>query len=143
MITINFTILIELTLFLLFLWVSNKLVVRPLLKTIDARDDKIEQDKTFAETARQEAKRLDAQNVEQLTRAHQDAAQRLHKARFDAYHEGRAVLDQLREKGEKDVAEYRAAIEAESDVERRKLETLVPELVELADKKLNKEGSLL
>ena len=143
MITINFTIVLELALFLTFLGLANVLVVRPLLKVMDARAGKIEQDKAVAETERQEANRLKTQYVEQLTQAHQEAAQRLHKARYEAYQAGRAELDQLRAKADEDVNQYSAAIEVEAALERRKVEELVAGLVALAEEKINKEGSLL
>jgi F-type H+-transporting ATPase subunit b len=143
MVNINFTIVIELGLFLLFLWLTNKTVVRPLLRTMDARQEKIDQDKAAAETERQEAKRLEALYLDRLTAAHQEASQRLHKARFDAYQEGRHALDDLRGKSEREVDVYSAAVQDRLDEERRKIEEMLPALVELADQKVNKEGSLL
>ena len=59
MIALNFTLFVQLCLFLLFLYVTNAIVVRPLLKTIDARNAKIEADQTAADGDAQEAARVE------------------------------------------------------------------------------------
>jgi len=71
MITPNFTLLVEVALFLIFLGASYRFVWRPLLETMDARSSKIEQDKLSAEECKKEAQRLDALYRQQLTEVHQ------------------------------------------------------------------------
>lgn len=143
MITLNFTLVVELALFLVFLWVTNQIVVRPLLRTMDARTAKVEQDRAAAEADTQEAQRIEALYVERLANAHQTASQRLHKARFDAYHEGRVVLDELKEQVEQEIAACRASVEEQVEAERRKYPELLPILVEAADRKVGEEGHIL
>ena len=49
MVTINATIIVELVLFLLFLWGTQRYILAPVLKNIDEREDSIEQDRAQAE----------------------------------------------------------------------------------------------
>ncbi len=143
MITLNFTLVVELALFLVFLWVTNQIVVRPLLRTMDARTAKVDQDRAAAEADTQEAQRLEALYVERLANAHQASSQRLHKARFDAYHEGRVALDGLKQQAEQEIEACRVSVEARIEAERKKFAELVPGLVEAADRKVGEEGHLL
>jgi len=143
MITLNLTLVVELALFLAFLWVMNQIVVRPLLRTMDARTAKTAQDRAAAEAGTQEAQRLEALYVERLANAHQAAAHRLHQVRFDAYHEGRTALDEERSRAEKDLGVCRAAVEAQIEAERQEYPELVPLLAETAYHKVGEEGHLL
>ena len=143
MITVNFTILIEVALFLVFLGGANRILFRPLLRIMDAREEKIAQDRATAESSTKEAARLEGLYIENLTKAHQQAAQRLHKARFDAYQENRTEIDRLRAQAEADIAAFRASIDGEVEAERRKLPALMPEVVEAMDHRISAEGSLL
>ena len=56
MVTLNLTIAVQLALFLLFLAVTNKLVLKPMLAVLDKRDEQVRQDEeTAAASARSAA----------------------------------------------------------------------------------------
>lgn len=143
MIALNFTLVVQLGLFLLFLWGTNRFVFRPLLRTMDARNDKLEQDRVHAETDAQEAKRLETLYTDRLTTAHQVAAQRLNKARYDAYQENRAALEAAKRREEAEVGAYRDALDQQVGGERAKFAALLPGIIEAMDRQVNTEGSLL
>ncbi len=143
MIALNFTLVVQLGLFLIFLWVSNTIVFRPLLKTMDARTAKVEEDQATAEAEAKEAERLEGQYTNRLTTAHQVASQRLHKARYDAYQQNRTALDELKRRADLDVANYRATMDATIATECEKLPALLPGIVEAMDRQVSAEGTLL
>ena len=80
MITINLTLLIEFGLFILFLWVANKMMFRPILRVMDEREEKITGDTTNAERDSAEAQMAEERFITQITDAHQEAARRLRHA---------------------------------------------------------------
>jgi len=143
MITVNFTLFVELALFLLFLAGAYKIAWRPLLETMDQRAGKIDGDRAAAEKSRKEAHRLEGVYVEQLTAAHQEAAHRLAQARYDAYQSGRAQLDALRVTAEKEIDTFREAVDRQVGEEQAKVAGLMAEVIEAADGKISAEGSIL
>ncbi|MCX5757937.1 MAG: ATP synthase F0 subunit B [Candidatus Hydrogenedentes bacterium] len=114
MIALNLTLVFQFVLFLLFLWGTNKMIFRPLLKTMDARKAKIEGDRAAAETETREVQELDATYTKRLASAHQASAQRLHQARHDVYQQNRDVLDEQKRRADAEVAAERAAMDAPS-----------------------------
>lgn len=143
MIALNFTIFLEFSLFIIFLAGSYYLVWQPLLKTMDSRSGKIEGDKLAGEKSRKEAQRLESLYLHQLTEVHQESAGRLNQARYDAYQKGRSELDSLRQTADREVDEYREAVDRQIEEERQKVQPLLQELVEIADRRISAEGSLL
>ncbi len=142
MIQFNFTLVVEMVLFLVFLWVTNKFMFRPVRRVMDERDAKIGQDKSTAAQDAAEAQHLESQFIEQLTQTDQAAAQRLRQARYEAYQHNRAELEALRHQADADVGAFRDAIERQVAEERQKYAELIPGLVESMDRQLRTEGSL-
>ena len=143
MIALNFTLFVQLGLFLVFLWVTNKVIYRPLLRTMDARTDKTQEDRTLADTEANEAQQLETLFKDRLVNAHQEAARRHQKARYEAYLKNRETLGGLRSQSEQELAVYRTEAEAKLAEERQKLSGLLPAIVEAIDRQVNTEGSLL
>jgi F0F1-type ATP synthase membrane subunit b/b' len=143
MIALNFTLLVEVGLFLVFLWATNRIVLRPLLRTMDARTAQIEGDRASAETDARAAQQLETQYMARLTGAHQGAAQRLHQARYDAYQENRTALEELRSRAETDVAAFRDSMEAHVAAERERFPDLLAGIIQAADQQVNAERTLL
>ncbi|HPO13865.1 MAG TPA: ATP synthase F0 subunit B [Candidatus Hydrogenedentes bacterium] len=142
MITFNFTLVTEMVLFLVFLWVTNRFFFRPLRRIMDERDATLTGDKTAASTDLAEAEQLEAQYINRLTKADQEAALALRQARYEAYQKNRAELDALRHQTDKEVASFRDEIQRQLTEERQKFDTLVPGLVEAMDKQLRTGGTL-
>jgi len=140
MIALNFTLVVQLLLFLLFLYVTNKVVIRPLLKTMDARSAKVEEDQAAADADRKEAERVEAAVKDRLTGIHQEDALRLRKARQDEYQKNRGVLEEMKRRANADVDAYRAQMDRRVEEERRNYPQLVPSIVEAMDRRVNTEG---
>jgi len=140
MIALNFTLVVQLLLFLLFLYVTNKIVVRPILKTMDARSAKVEEDQAAADADCKEAGRVEAAVKDRLTSIHQEEALRLRKARHDEYQKNRRVLEETKRRANADVDAYRAQMDQRVEEERRNYPQLVPAIVEAMDRQVNTEG---
>ncbi len=140
MIALNFTLFVQLLLFLLFLFVTNKIVVRPILKTMDARSAKVEEDQAAAGADSKEAERVEASVKDRLTSIHQEEALRLRKERHDEYQENRGVLEEMKRRANADVEAYRAQMDQRVEEERRNYPQLVPAIVEAMDRQVNTEG---
>ena len=140
MIALNFTLVVQLLLFLLFLYVTNKVVLRPLLKTMDARSAKVEKDTAAAEADSREAERVEGAVKNRLTGIHQEEALRLRKARHDEYQENREALEEMKRHANAGVDAYRAQMDRRVEEERRNYPQLVPAIVEAMDRQVNTEG---
>jgi len=110
MVTLNATLLVELVLFLGFLWVLRRIVFRPLLALMDARTDKVTGDRVGAEADREAAERMKARYIDTLTRTNQEALQRLRHARLRAYQMNRVTLDELRTQSDAEVVSFREPV---------------------------------
>ena len=133
MVALNFTVVVEMALFLVFLWVTNRFIFQPLLRVMDARDAKLNGDRTSATADAAEAHRLDAEYAERLAQAGQAAAQHLRQARYDAYQHNRDEMDQLRRQSDGEIAAFRENLQATLTEERRQYPALIAGLVETMD----------
>jgi F-type H+-transporting ATPase subunit b len=108
MVTINLTLIIELGLFLTFMWAMAKYVYRPLLQLMDARDERLESDRETTERESGAAKTLEHQYTKQVSNMRRIAsdeinvqhrkAQAEHNIRVAAYQaETQEAIQQLRE----------------------------------------------
>ncbi len=143
MVSLNVTLFVEIVLFLLFLWVVNRTVFRPLLRVMDQRSVKVAALRASAEASRAEAERMQALYIEHLTKANQAAAERLRAARLNAYRENRLSLDELREQAEAELAGHREKLAERLDAERETYAAIVPRLLQEMDRQVRMDGSLL
>ena len=84
MVTLNFTIVVQLGLFLIFLWSVNRLVFGPVLITLDQRNEKLADDEVSTETDSRKAGELEGSYLAEMSAARRgslnatDAARREH-----------------------------------------------------------------
>jgi len=142
MVTINFTLVCEFVAFLVFLWVANTFMFRPLRRLMEEREKRIAQDKEAAEKATAEAERLSSEYVARLTEVHQAAALALRQTRQDAYQRHRAAMDARRHDADKAVAEFREEVARKLDEERKKYPGLLDDLVGVIDRQIRQEGTV-
>lgn len=115
---------------------------QPLLRVMDARDAKLNGDRTSAATDASEAHRLDAEYVERLTQAGQAASQRLRQARYDGYQHNREELDRLRRQSDGEIAAFREDLQGKLAVERRLYPELISGLVKTMDQWTRRGGTV-
>jgi F0F1-type ATP synthase membrane subunit b/b' len=140
MVALNFTLVVQLLLFLLFLYVTNKIVMRPLLKTMDARAAKVEGDRALANADGKKAEQIENTLKDQLTGIHQEEALRLRKARLDEYNKNRGILEEMRRRIDSDVDAYRVQMDLQVDKERLVYPSLVPAIIEAMDRQINADA---
>jgi F-type H+-transporting ATPase subunit b len=140
MIVLNFTLVVQLLLFLLFLYVTNKFVIRPLLVVMDARSAELEDDVAAAEADSKEAAQIDANVKERLVNVHQEEALRLRKARLDEYQKNREVLDEIKRRSDAAIDEYSKKMDQRIETERGNYATVLPVIIEAMDRQVNTEG---
>ena len=143
MITINLTLLIEFGLFILFLWVANKMMFRPILRVMDEREEKITGDTTNAERDSAEAQMAEERFIAQITDAHQEAARRLRHARQEAYAHNRVQLEQHRIQAERELLVHHDEVQRALEAQRQQYGEQLPVLVDAIDRQLRMKGRLL
>ena len=126
LISINGTLIAQLVSFLIFLYIANRIMIRPLQDALAERSDHIEKIKQDIVDAEEDVKRFAAQledgraavrtEAVEIARSLEDAGIKAADAVFDST---RKEIDDLKEKAEKDVgaqlAEARKHIKKESE----------------------------
>lgn len=84
MVNINFTLIAETGLFLVFLWLMYAYVLRPLLKVMDERAAQVAEDEAAAENLESEYQETERGYRLSLAGIHQRAAQRVAEAKREA-----------------------------------------------------------
>ncbi len=143
MVSINLTLLIQLALFLVFLGVTNRYFLRPVLRAMDTREEKIVQDEKQAGELNEEAERLDIYFARELSSARRIAAERVEKARRQAMEKRWETLGQHKEKTDKEVEKVRRNLQDDVARQRKNYDELLPAIVRSIDNRLRAGGGRL
>lgn len=128
--------------FLVVVFILAKFAWKPILKSIKAREESIEEALEAAEAAKQQMKDLKADNEKLLTEARQERESIIKSAREAKDKMITEAKDKAKAEGEKMIQNAEAAIRAEKASAVNELKTLVGELsVEIAEKILKQELS--
>ncbi len=119
--SLNFTFVVEIVVFLVLLWLLARYVFPPLLRALDARQQLIAQSLQEAEKARQEAERSRASEMAEMAEARAKAQEILDRAQ----QLGEQLREELRQRGE---AEQQAMLERARAELQREREQAVAEL---------------
>jgi len=141
MVTLNLTLIVQLVLFLVFLWGMHRLAFRPTLEALDARDEQIARDEDAAAAATKEAAKLEGRYAEELAAARQEAAAMISEVRREAVDERNARLAEARREADEAVAAARAAAQQELAGERAHYDELLPGLLGEMRRKMSLGGS--
>lgn len=136
MVTINLTVLIELILFLVFLWGTQRFILTPVLRTMDDRSDAIEQDVTRAVENDEQSDDLENQYRHEIAVIRRNADEELHQAKQESTREHNEFVEQERVKAEEAVAAVRAQAQAQVEEQREAALAFVPELTQLLEAQL-------
>lgn len=136
MVTINITILIELGLFLLFLWGTQRFVLRPVLKNMDERDDTLDRDREQTEENILKADELENQYRKEIARVRREADDQIREARRKSQQEHSDFLIEERKRADAAVREVRNEARAHVKDQRADLLKDVPALVTLIHDRL-------
>jgi F0F1-type ATP synthase membrane subunit b/b' len=128
MVTLNFTIVVQLVLFLLFLWGLRQFVIHPMLQQMDDRQHYIGQQESRAKVDVDLAAAQEARYAQAVKDMHQDAEQRFRDARHAALHEQAEILARQREQADRAATIARLDAQQRAQDERASFRQVVPEL---------------
>lgn len=141
MVTLNFTLLIELILFLIFLWGTARFILRPVLESIDARQEAIAQDEESAEANEQAANELEETYSQRVSELHHKADATFQDARREATQAHLARIAAKREDSDKAIAEVQQDAADQIKSQRDTIRSSVPEVAELIARQLKSGGA--
>ena len=117
MVDLNFTLVVQLLMFLGFLWAMNRWVLQPLLKFMDEREQQMAQARKQAEEDQETAGALEQEYAAALALAHRKAHQKVMEALRAVQERNLESRDEVRRAHETEVAgardEARAFVEQE------------------------------
>ncbi len=140
MVSLNPTLLIELGLFLLFVWGTHRFVIRPVLRVMDERDARLAQDEHSASEDNAEAHRLEEHHQVEIAKALRDAHQKTERTRRGAREQHGDTLAVRRKQADAEVEAARGALLQEVEAERAKYATLTPDLADAMGRQLGLGG---
>ena len=125
--SLNFTFVVEIVVFLVLLWLLARYIFPPLVRALEARQQLIAQSLQEAERARQEAERSRASEREEMAEARAKAQEILDRAQ----QLGEQLREELRQRGE---AEQQAMLErARAELQREREQAVVGLRRQVAD----------
>lgn len=107
MVTLNSTLIVELVLFLVFLWGTSRFIIRPVLRQVDDREHAIESDTEAARANLKEAKSLDEKYQKESIRIRRAADEIVRKHRQEALREHADRITVARRDADDEVARFR------------------------------------
>ena len=128
MVTINLTLLIELGLFLVFLWGTQKYILAPVVKNLDDREESIQADHAKADENAHKADDLEKEYRHEIAVIRRQSDEQVRAAQQQSQQEHQAFLISERAKAEDAIAKVRAEAMAMVDEQQAKMEAEVPEL---------------
>ncbi len=140
MVVLNLTLLVQLGLFLVFLYVMNAVILRPTLQELDARDNTIERDEQSAQIDASDAEQLEKKHVVELGGIRREAAVQTAQGVRTAQEKHMAALAEQRKQSDADVAAVRDKALMMVDGERAQYGALAPEVAKAIAKCLGVGG---
>ena len=131
MINVNYTILIQVGIFILFVFLINHLLFRPVVKVLERRREATTGAQEKAIGLQEKAEKEEARLEEKLLKARQAAALERDKLKKKALAEQKSVIDRMKQTMEKDIP----ALKEKAIAEAGKVEAVLKDEVDtLAEK---------
>lgn len=140
MIAINFTIFVELGLFLLFMWVTQRLILMPILAVMDRRDDQVSADEETSEQHAAEADSLERRYADEIAGVRRAASAEIDNARREGMMARAAAIRERKAKADREVGTIEEAASGAMDTERKHFDELLPGLTDRMAKQLQLGG---
>ena len=140
MVTPNLTFLIEVSLFLLFLWGTARFILRPVLQSLDERETSIEQsrERTAEDSAETEA--LERVYLKKLSEIRRHADETYRDSQRHTIKGHREAVASAREWADQAVAEVRQESRGLVEGQRTAIQDAVPEIADLIAERLGSGG---
>ena len=108
---INATLIIQIIVFLIFVWFTMSFVVPPLKKALDERAAKVQEGLAAADKAKSELSAANQRVEAELAKSRNESAQRLQ----DAERRGQAMVEEAKTRASEEAAKIIAAAKAEAE----------------------------
>ena len=141
MVSLNFTLVIELLLFVLFLFGTTRFILRPALKVIDERDERVDADESAAEKHNATATALEAKYQKALARARAEAEDAYRAGHMRLIDEQAARLTAAQRAVDDAVLATRAQGEADLEARRAELKQAAPAIAREMGARLGMKGT--
>ncbi len=128
MVVINLTFFTQLGLFLLFLAIMHIAVIRPALRVLDSRRQRVQEDHAQAEKDTQLARIAERNYAGELAASRRESAQRIAQAHRMAQEKFKATLAEQHKRAEQQVGQVRASALEQVRTERADYDALSPQL---------------
>ncbi len=136
MIELNYTILIQMVIFIALVLTLNKILYQPVFRLMDERKRLIDGNLEEARKLNQEAEKLLEDYERKLVEARQQAVKIVNEAKAKAQEEQKEALAQVRKEFEETFAQLRDRLEKEKEEARKKLRQTVGVLAVLISEKI-------
>jgi F-type H+-transporting ATPase subunit b len=110
-VNINATLIIQIIVFLMFVWFTKSFVVPPLKKALDERALKVQEGLAAADKAKLELANANKRVEDELAKSRNESAQRLQ----DAERRGLSIVEEAKAKANEEAAKIIAQAKAEAD----------------------------
>lgn len=140
MVTINATLLIELVLFLVFLWGTQRYILTPVLKSLDDREESIEKNRVQSEADNSEAETFEKKYRREIAVIRRQADENVRAAQEKSQQDHAKFLIDERARAEQAVAEVRQEAQRLVESQHDAIMAAVPDLVEQMQAKLTAGG---
>lgn len=122
---INATLIIQIIVFLMFVWFTKSFVVPPLKKALDERALKVQEGLAAADKAKLELSSANKRVEEELVKSRNESNQRLQ----DAERRGLTIVEEAKAKANEEAAKIIAAAKVEADQQTIKAREVLREQV--------------
>jgi F-type H+-transporting ATPase subunit b len=110
-VNINATLIIQIIVFLIFVWFTKSFVVPPLKKAVDDRRNKVQEGLEAADKAKSELSAANKRVEDELAKSRGESATRL----ADAERRGQAIVEEAKARATEEANKIIAAAKAEAD----------------------------
>ncbi len=140
MVTINFTLFVELGLFLVFLWGTGRFILRPLLGSLDEREDLIVHNEEQTQDDVSEAASLEKQHKREVATLRRETDEAFRDARRVALNRHAGVVSEQRGKSESAIGVVREEMQEQVVSQEAAVTELAPDLVVAIAQQLGLKG---
>jgi len=128
---IDYTLLIQIVQFLVIIFIGKKMILDPVLKTIDGRDSKIDGMKGEAEDLKAKVEQYKAEYAVKMTEMRVELAEYHKKIKEEAAAESNSKVQAVKADIDEKIAGARAVIMAETEKTKNEMNTMVAEIADM------------
>lgn len=132
MLYIDYTLLIQIVQFLVIIYIGKKMIMDPVLKTVEGRDSKIDGMKEEAENLKAQVEQYKADYAEKMSEMRVELAEYHRKIKDEATKEAAEMVQGVKADIDEKIAGARAEIAAQSEKKaKEEMNTMVTEISDM------------